>query len=433
MSAAPSMPSAGGKSRGRPGAEAGVERPERLASLDAFRGFDILTMVFVNYIAGMKAIPFILRHAAADQDVFTLTDVVFPGFLFIVGVSIPLALSKKRGEGRTSLALAGHVLVRTLALLFLGVLLVNEGRFSAAATGLGRDLWYFLATLAVLALWAVVPKSAPAGRKRLLAGIKIAAAVALVVLVVIFRGQGEDGRMTILQTSWWGILGMIGWCYMAGSLLFLACRGNRTVLAGAVGVMTALYIGGRHGALDLLGPVNGFVNVGSLFGSHAAIVTAGMLAGTVFVPGSDIASPGRRLRFLGLLGAALVLAGYLLRPLHGFSKIQGTESYALATAGICCLVFLLFYAVLDVLKTGRKAAALILPAGRNPLLAYLLPGLVANAAGLAGSLTHADVSRLLWPFHGAGGLAGMLNAAVMTGLILLLTAVLTRAGLVLKL
>ncbi|MCK7477303.1 MAG: hypothetical protein M0C28_07255 [Candidatus Moduliflexus flocculans] len=46
---------------------------ERLASLDAFRGFDILTMVFVNYIAGMKAIPFFLRHAAADQDVFTLT------------------------------------------------------------------------------------------------------------------------------------------------------------------------------------------------------------------------------------------------------------------------------------------------------------------------------------------------------------------------
>ena len=138
---------------------------ERLTSLDAFRGFDILTMVFVNYIAGMTAIPFILRHAAADQDVFTLTDVVFPGFLFIVGVSIPLALSKRRAEGRSGPALVGHVLVRTLALLFLGVLLVNEDRFSAAATGLSRDLWYFLATLAVFALWAVVPKGASADEK----------------------------------------------------------------------------------------------------------------------------------------------------------------------------------------------------------------------------------------------------------------------------
>ncbi|RPJ00640.1 MAG: DUF5009 domain-containing protein, partial [Candidatus Aminicenantes bacterium] len=213
---------------------------ERLTSLDAFRGFDILTMVFVNYIAGMAAIPFILRHAEADRNVFTLTDVVFPGFLFIVGVSIPLALAKRRAEGRSAPALVGHVLARTLALLFLGVLLVNENRFSAAATGMGKDLWYFLAILAVFGLWAVVPKGASAKKKRLLLGLKIAAAIALVALVLVFRGQGEDGRVTMLQTSWWGILGMIGWCYMAASLLFLACRGNRTVLAGAIGLMTAL-------------------------------------------------------------------------------------------------------------------------------------------------------------------------------------------------
>ena len=414
-------------------AAAPVAAKERLASLDAFRGFDILTMVFVNYIAGMAAIPFILRHAAADQDVFTLTDVVFPGFLFIVGVSIPLALAKRRMGGQPVLALVGHVLVRTLALLFLGVLLVNEGRFSAAATGMSRDLWYFLATLAVFGLWAVTPKGAAAKKRRLLLGLKIAAAVALVVLVVIFRGQGEDGRVTVLQTSWWGILGMIGWCYMAGSLLFLACRGNRTVLAGAIGLMTALYIGARHGALDFLGPVNGFLNIGSLFGSHAAIVTAGMLAGSVFLPGSNIAEPRRRVRFLALLGAALVLGGYILRPLHGFSKIHGTESYGLATAGICCLLFLLFYLVLDVFKKGRKAAAFILPAGRNPLLAYLLPGLIGSAAGLAGTLLHANVDGLLWPFYGSGGIPGMLNAAVMTLVVLLVTAGLTKAGLLLKL
>lgn len=405
---------------------------ERLTSLDAFRGFDILTMVFVNYIAGMKAIPFILRHAEADQNVFTLTDVVFPGFLFIVGVSIPLALAKRRAEGRSPLSLVGHVIVRTLALLFLGVLLVNEDRFSAAATGLSRDLWYFLATLAVFGLWAVTPKSASAKKKRVLLGLKIAAALTLVVLVVVFRGQGEDGRVTMLQTSWWGILGMIGWCYLAASLLYIASRGNRTVLAGAVGLMSALYIGARHGALDFLGPVNGFVNIGSLFGSHAAVVTAGMLAGGVFLRDGGLPEPRRRVRFLAVLGTGLVLAGYVLRPLHGFSKIYGTESYCLATAGICCLLFLLFYAGLDLWRK-EKAAAFLVPAGRNPLLAYLLPGLIGSAAGLLGTLLHANVEGWLWPLAGAGGLPGMLNAAVMTGIVLLLTTVLTRAGLVLKL
>ena len=138
------------------------------------------------------------------------------------------------------------------------------------------------------------------------------------------------------------------------------------------------------------------------------------------------------MRFLAVLGAALVVAGYVLRPLHGFSKIQGTESYGLATAGLCCLCFLLFYVGLDILKK-KKAAAFILPAGKNPLLAYLLPGLIGNAAGLLGTLLGADVDRVLWPFYGTGGLPGMLNAAVMTGIVLLLTAVMTRAGLVLKL
>jgi len=405
---------------------------ERLTSLDAFRGFDILTMVFVNYIAGMAAIPFFLRHALADQNVFTLTDVVFPGFLFIVGVSIPLALAKRRADGLSGFALVRHVVIRTLALLFLGVLLVNEDSFSGAATGMGHDLWYFLATLAVFALWSVVPKGASARKKTVLLGLKIAAAALLVVLVLVFRGQGDDGRVTMLRTSWWGILGMIGWCYLAASLLYLACKGNRVVLAGAIGAMTALYVGARHGALAFLGPVTGFVNIGSLFGSHAAIVTAGCLAGTVFLPGSDVETPVRRVRFLGLLGGTLVLAGFVLRPLHGFSKIWGTESYCLATAGLCCLAFLLFYLGLDVLK-GRKAAAFLVPAGKNPLLAYLLPGLIGNVAALLGSLIHVNIDGLLWPFYHAGGVPGMLNAAVMTAVVLALTTLLGRAGLRLKL
>ncbi|HSA96281.1 MAG TPA: DUF5009 domain-containing protein [Acidobacteriota bacterium] len=410
-----------------------TEKPRpRLASLDAFRGFDILTMVFVNYIAGMAAIPFFLRHAAADQDIFTLTDVVFPGFLFIMGVSIPLALTRRKADGIGTWALLGHIVLRTLALLFLGVLLVNEDRYAAAATGIGKDLWYFLTTLAVFIVWTAVPKAAGPRKRRILTGIKVAAAVLLAVLVIVFRGQGQDGAVTWLQTSWWGILGMIGWCYLAGSFLFLACRGDRTALTAALGLATALYIGSRHGALDFLGPVNAFVNVGSLFGSHTAIVIAGMLAGTLFLPGPEAASSRGRVRFLAGLGAGLLAAGFVLRPLHGFSKIHGTESYGLATAGISALVLLLFYLGLDVLK-GGQAAAFLLPAGRNPLLAYLLPGLIGNAAALIGGLLRFDLDRILWPFAATGGLAGMINAAAMTGVVLLLTALLTRAGLVLKL
>ncbi len=73
-------------------------------------------MIFVNSIAGMKAIPNFLRHAPAEMDAYTLTDVVFPGFLFIVGVAIPLAL---KGESRREIlgARPGPDLLRTAGLV----------------------------------------------------------------------------------------------------------------------------------------------------------------------------------------------------------------------------------------------------------------------------------------------------------------------------
>jgi predicted acyltransferase len=407
---------------------------ERVASLDAFRGFDILTMVFVNYIAAMPGIPFILRHAPATMDAFTLTDAVFPGFLFMVGVSIPLALTKRRELGEPAPRLIGHVVLRTLALLFLGVVEVNAGRFSVADTGMSKELWSFLALTAVFVLWAAVPKNASPASKKLRLILRLAATALLVLLVIFFRGKGEDGAVTWLQHSWWGILGMIGWTYLAGCLLYIVSKGNRTVLAGAIGFMTALYIGSRHGALDFLGPVNRLLEhgVGSIFGSHTAIVTAGMLAGTLFLPGSDLTKPRDRVRFMAILGAVLIVAGYVLRPLHGFSKVAGTESWALATAGLCCLGFLVFYLVLDVGQLGR-AASFLIPAGRNPLAAYLLPDQINNVLMLLGGLLHVSLWRILWPFADKGGLPGMLNAAVMTALVLFLTTLLTRAKVILKL
>ncbi len=418
---------------GEPAAPAAV-RGERLVSLDAFRGFDILVMVFVNFIAGMAAIPFILRHAPATMDAYTLTDVVFPGFLFIVGVSIPLALTKRLRAGDTALRLVGHILVRSAALLLLGLIEVNADRFSAAGTGMGEALWYFLILTAVFVVWTATPKDASARRRTIQLVLRLAGAALLLALLVIYRGEGEGGSVTWLQHSWWGILGMIGWTYLIGSLLFIVSKGNRIVLAGAIGFMTALYIGGRHGALDFLGPVNTFLGhgVGSILGSHSSVVTAGMLAGSLFLPSSDIASPKDRSRFLSILGITLLAAGYLLRPLHGFSKIAGTESWCLASAGICTLLFLGFYLLLDTLKFG-KAAAFLLPAGRNPLAAYFLPGLLQSLLVLIGALVGVDLWSALWPFQAAGGLSGMLNAAVMTAVVLGLTTLLTRAKIVLKL
>jgi heparan-alpha-glucosaminide N-acetyltransferase len=408
-------------------------KPARLACLDAFRGLDILVMIFVNYVAGMRLSPAWLQHAADGVDGYTITDVVFPGFLFIVGVAIPLALHKRMMSGESPWKLAKHVLSRTFALFFLGVLTVNERSYDAAATGMSRALWYFLAFVAVIVFWNIYPKTEDAKKRRLYLGMRLAAAALLLVLVVLFRETTQAGAITAIQTSWWGILGLIGWSYMGCSFVYLVTRGDRTALMGAMGFMIALYIGARHGALDFLGPaVNGFVRLDSVFGSHSAIVTAGMLAGTLFVPGRDIPEPGRRMKFMAYLGLGTLVAGYVLRPLHGISKNQATDSYALVTSGLCCLVLLGCYFLMDV-KGIKKWTNFILPIGVNPLLAYIMPDIVHSLSELISSVIRWDVGKLLWPFRAAGGWPGHVNAIVMTLVILLIVRVMTKAKVVLKL
>ena len=64
---------------------------QRILSIDAFRGLTILVMVFVNQLAGVSGVPQWARHMKADADAMSFVDVVFPAFLFIVGMSIPFA------------------------------------------------------------------------------------------------------------------------------------------------------------------------------------------------------------------------------------------------------------------------------------------------------------------------------------------------------
>ena len=91
----------------------------RVASVDALRGLTILLMVFVNDLG--PAAPSWMHHIQPpDADGMTLADVVFPWFLFIVGVSIPLALERARALGVPGWKQFAHILLRTAGLLIWG-------------------------------------------------------------------------------------------------------------------------------------------------------------------------------------------------------------------------------------------------------------------------------------------------------------------------
>lgn len=381
-------------------------------------------MTFVNYLAGVANMPGWAKHMPAHEDGYTFVDVVFPAFLFIVGVAIPLALHKRMARGESVLLLLQRVFVRSASLLFVGVIMVNSSSFAADATGMSKSLWFLLAMLAVVLLWNIYPAAAPKQRKRLYLGLRIVAILALAGLLFVFRGKNGAGQVVWLQHSWWGILGLIGWAYLVCCLAYLVFRGSSVALMGVLGLLIALYIGDKHGVLDWLGPIHSFVGIGPVLGSTAADVMIGVLVGNCFVGEAVALRPAARARFFLLFGLGLYAAGMLMRPLHGIEKNAATDSYALVTGGICCLSFLLVYWVMEIGNLRRWADPL-LPVGQNALLGYILPGILGNLFAVIG------LPGLLWQYGSAW--PGVLNAAVLTLLVMALTWGATRIGIVLKL
>src|SRR5208283_3606068 len=141
------------------GIPSGAATPRRVASIDIFRGLTMLVMVFVNEVSEVKGVPWWSRHAPANLDYMTYVDMVFPAFLFIMGASIPLAVSRRIAKGDSAGRLWWHAIVRSLSLVVLGLLLANLHLLDPRLTGIGATLWSAMAFTGVILLWNVYPRS----------------------------------------------------------------------------------------------------------------------------------------------------------------------------------------------------------------------------------------------------------------------------------
>jgi heparan-alpha-glucosaminide N-acetyltransferase len=401
--------------------------PGRLASLDIYRGLVIVVMTLVNYLSPVQGVPAWSKHWPEALDGYTYVDVVFPAFLFIVGVAIPFALGRRLSRGDSSLALIGKILARSAVLILLGVITVNPHYFQRAGP-LSEPWWFLLVMVCALAVWNAAPAGASPSYLRVRRAFQVAGGAGLVVLLALFRGTNDAGQTTWLHTAYWGMLGMIGWAYLVASLCWLALRKNAAALMGAMGFMLCFYIGIRQGALHCaaLGWLGyspkHFANAAFILGSNPATVMMGVLAGNCLLGPKDVQSERHRLRFLLLFGVGLYAAGMLLRPLHGINKSDHTAAYALVTGGISCVLFALVYWGVDV-KGWWFWNGFLTPLGQNALLAYILPEMVDSACAIFG----------LSVYWSKAGLSGELSAVALTVALLTIMWLLTRARLVMKL
>ncbi|MGE5349177.1 MAG: DUF5009 domain-containing protein [Actinomycetota bacterium] len=348
-----------------------MEKKTRIASVDIMRGLTLLLMLFVNDL-NMKVAPAWLGHMKADFDGMGLADWVFPGFLFIVGMAIPFAISGRIKKGDPVPGILLHIAARTLSLLIIGVLMLNSGRVNPEATGMHKDLWALLMYVSVFLVW----NDYPAGRHKMLFMIMRGAGVAMLLLLAIIFRAGPTDDPGWMITGWWGILGLIGWGYLVSSLIYLALRDSVSGTAIAVLSFLAVNMLDQKGLLEFLDPLRPALGI-IIQANVPLIVLTGMLAGILLKRMKEAGNEKIIILFV-TLGFLSLAAGFILRNWFIISKILATPSWGLICSGISFIVFAAIYWVADV-RGLTGWAGFVKPAGKHSLTTYLAPDILYHA------------------------------------------------------
>jgi heparan-alpha-glucosaminide N-acetyltransferase len=342
---------------------------QRIRSIDAFRGITILVMIFVNDVSGVSGIPAWMKHKPADADAMTFVDIVFPAFLFIVGMSLPFAITNRLAKGDSFRKLQGHILWRTLGLLVLGVFMVNaEGGYNEKAMGMTIAVWSLLFYLCAILVWNVY-RFKNRTWAYLFRGM---GAIGLLLLAWAYRG-GEDGKQG-LTPQWWGILGLIGWAYLFSCIIYQLMRGRVILILLSIAVCIAWYTISRSDAAKDI-PVLEWMAARSGHAAHTSIVLCGIVLSLLFFDQNIIKKINLRFIYAGLFALAAAVAGYLLRPCYTISKIYATPTWCLYSVAICTILFSILYWLTDISKYD-KWTRFFQPAASNALLVYILPAII---------------------------------------------------------
>ena len=338
---------------------------QRIVSIDALRGITIFIMIFVNELASIKNVPQWMRHMPADADAMTFVDVVFPAFLFIVGMSIPFAFNARLIKGDSAKTIWTHTLKRALALIIIGVFMVNaEYGYDASKMIIAPAFWGLLAYSMPIPIWNKYSKNFPVWLKYML---QYGGMLVLVVLYFLYIQETGERGMT---PKWWGILGLIGWAYLFTVVYYWLVSGRLWAM------IVFLFFCVAANSINLIesSPVNQSSWFSFIAGhlTHASLVTAGVIISLLFFDQkiqSKINWP-----VIGF-AALFFVVGYLLRPYYGISKIKGTPSWTMFSATICTLLFYFLFWLIEV-KKQTKWSDFFMPAAANPLLIYILPGVI---------------------------------------------------------
>jgi hypothetical protein len=335
----------------------------RILSIDIMRGFNLVLMLFVNDLF-MPGVPSWLGHMKGDFDGMGLADWVFPGFMFMVGMSIPYSVGGRISKGDNNLSVFKHILIRTVSLLIIGVLMSNSRSVNAEFTGISKSLWSMIMYTGVFLIWnnyTITNKN-----KLLVRGLQFLGVVMIIPMVYIFRAGETNG----FRFNSWGILGSIGWGYFVAALVYMWFRDNISKTSLFVVLFLIVNMLSKLHMLDFLSPVRPVL--GTIINGNAPfIVLSGMFI-TIILKNHAKENAGKTMLIIAAIGVISIAAGFILRPWFIISKIQSTPTWALICNGICMIMFAFLFWIIDFRK-NTTWGSFLRPAGANSLTVYLVP------------------------------------------------------------
>lgn len=316
-----------------------VARRERLVALDVFRGMTIAGMLLVNNPGTWSAIYPPLEHA--EWNGWTPTDVIFPFFLFIVGITTHLSLSSRRAQGADDAAIRRQVLRR-------GALIVLFGLLLSVFPFYQLDRWQHIRIPGVLQRIGVAYACAA------LLTMRGTLKQQVVILVALLYGYWF--AMTLLPVP--GAYGGIGANLLGAPSRTLAAWVDRALLGGHLWVNSRTW--------DPEGPLSTIPAIGTAM--------LGVFAGRWI--GSD-RPLAERLNGLFAAGAIGMMAGLMWHWSFPINKSLWTSSYVVFTAGMACVSIATISWVIDVRHVTWWTRPLVIY-GVNPIVAFVGSGAMAR-------------------------------------------------------
>lgn len=356
----------------------------RNKAIDMMRALTMLLMVTVNEFWSVEGIPHWMHHAETFEDMMGLSDIVFPLFLFAMGMSIPYAIDNKLEKGNAR-DVVSHILSRSVALLAMGAFICNAEYGISEASGYSGAVYNIIMVAGFFLIWNRYPQKLSPWIVR---GMKMLGIAVLGYLMITSRnGEGDT-----FSAHWWGILGLIGWTYLVCAMIYFLFRDKKMTITlifiafiainillnkmnPAHGEQVLLTIGGT----DFLWSVLNIFHIGNC--GLCALAMGGIVLSIFTRP--FVGYTGRKEGFTLVVTASVLFVAFMVS--HEFfiiSKNIATPAWILAIMSLAVMLYLILSIVSENHWDGWFR--IISPAGTATLTCYMMPYLLYGIIDITG-------------------------------------------------